>query len=235
MSTQPNDAAAQSSLAVPDSFRRSLDEALEIGRTDAKQFGDEHPDAADRFLVADWANFRLPFAPKDDIADLTYLHEVASTRSEPGNERARYWASHGLSDVWEGYLKEYVAGVGPEQARQATTLLHDVQMLTDRATQISKASNARQRPFVVDPTLELVVERPGNNPSYPSGHASAAFASSLVLAHLMPDRADELLDTAREASWSRVYAGVHFPSDVINGARLAGTIASHLIATSPAA
>jgi acid phosphatase (class A) len=53
--------------------------------------------------------------------------------------------------------------------------------------------------------------------SYPSGHAALGWAWALVLAELIPDRADAILERGRDFGWSRVVCGVHYPSDVEAG------------------
>ncbi len=220
-------------LVVPQEFLDKLATAVAEGRTDAKAFAAQHT-PSERWMVPDWALLKMAFAPKGDTEELAYLHKVADGRTDAGVERARYWSKHGLTDEWIAMLDDYIKKAGPAQARAATKLLHDTLMMVNNVTQTAKSANLRKRPFAVDETLKLAVDKPGNNPSYPSGHASAAFAAGLVLSHLMPDRAAEFMGMAQEASWARVYAGVHFPSDVLAGAKLATTVATHLIATSQA-
>ena len=227
----PSAAIEGQALVVPEEFLRRLEAAAAEGTKDAAEFASEHT-PSERGLIPDWALLKMAFAPKDDKEELAYLHEVADGRTDAGVARAQYWAKHGLTSEWEELLEAYTKKVGPARARTARKLLHDTLMTMNTITQTGKSANLRQRPFVVDPTLKLAVDRPGNNPSYPSGHTTAAFGAAMVLAHLMPDRRDEFMGMAREASWARVYAGVHFPSDVLAGAKLATTVATHLINTS---
>jgi YD repeat-containing protein len=218
---------------IPKEFTDRLDASQAVGVADSRKFERLHA-GNERWMVPNWALLRLGFPPKTDDEDLAYLHQVAASRTPQGIATAQYWATHGLTSEWEDLLKQYTSKVGPAQAKQAEKLLDDALMMVNNATQTAKSSTARKRPFIVDPTLELVIERPGNNPSFPSGHTSAAYAACLVLAHLMPDRKAEFMGMAKQASWARVYGGVHFPTDVIAGVKLATTITSLLTRQSKA-
>jgi hypothetical protein len=224
----PSQDGAPSTLDIPADFRARLDAAVAEGEADATQFGKEHS-IAERWLVGQWALLRMKFPPSDDKPDLAYLHKLADARTPEGIATAQFWAKHGLTDEWEARLQDYIRHAGPAQARAATKLLHDVLMMVNESTQTAKSTVLRTRPFVVDPTLKLAVDKPGNSPSYPSGHTTAAYAACMVLAHLMPDRADEFMSLAQQSAFARLYAGVHFPTDVLAGAKLATTITSYLL------
>lgn len=230
----PPTAATTTPLDVPADFRAQLATAVREGVADATAYARGRP-RSERDGVVDWALLRMKFPPRSDEAELQQLHRIASARTDAGVARARFWSEHGLTEEWERLLEDYARRAGPVQAQRARKLLGDALMMVNTITQTAKASNLRQRPFAVDPSLPLAVDKPGNNPSYPSGHTSAAFAACTVLAHLMPDRAQEFMAMASEASWARVYSGVHFPSDVMAGAKLATTVATHLARTSGAA
>ena len=59
----------------------------------------------------------------------------------------------------------------------------------------------------------------GSNASFPSGHATAGLASSILLAMMVPERFQQELVRGAEFANSRVVLGVHYPLDVI-GARI---------------
>jgi acid phosphatase (class A) len=78
----------------------------------------------------------------------------------------------------------------------------------------------RPRPFVSDSAITPCIpddERLRASFSYPSGHAALGFGWALVLAELLPSRADAIIERGRDFSWSRVVCGVHYPSDVDAG------------------
>ena len=68
-----------------------------------------------------------------------------------------------------------------------------------------------------------------NHPSYPAAHACYSTASAVVLAHLFPSDVASLAAPARESGDSRVWAGIHFPSDVAAGQQLGRQVALRAI------
>jgi undecaprenyl-diphosphatase len=91
----------------------------------------------------------------------------------------------------------------------------------------------RPRPYVAHPDQEPL--RPATlDVSLPSGHAATSFAAAVVLARYLPPRVAPLLFVlAALIAWSRVYVGVHYPSDILAGALLGagiGFIAPRLLA-----
>lgn len=61
--------------------------------------------------------------------------------------------------------------------------------------------------------------------SYPSGHATYAYLAGIVLADLLPQKREQIYDRAFAFGENRVIGGVHYPSDVEAGRRLASMIA----------
>ena len=68
--------------------------------------------------------------------------------------------------------------------------------------------------------MQPCVALPAND-SYPSGHAYGAYLRAAVLAEIFPEKRAEIFDRARYVAWGRVIGGVHFPTDLEGGRRLA--------------
>jgi acid phosphatase (class A) len=87
----------------------------------------------------------------------------------------------------------------------------------DRA---AKLPFQRPRPSTVDASVQPCVTVPTST-SYPSGSAMQAWVWGELLAEIFPYRREEILERAERAAWGRVIGGVHFPSDLAGGKRLA--------------
>ena len=105
--------------------------------------------------------------------------------------------------------------------------LKDVDEDRHEITEVAKNLFARARPWTVDSRVQPCVGKPSNL-SYPSGHATSIFTRAAVLAEIFPEKRTALLEFAHRAGWGRVYAGVHFPSDVVGGWLLADAIVAEI-------
>lgn len=82
---------------------------------------------------------------------------------------------------------------------------------------------ARTRPYEVIEGLRLLIA-PQWDYSFPSGHAGSSFAAAVAMFLTLPRKYGILaLMGAFLIAWSRLYVGVHYPTDVIVGI-LTGTL-----------
>lgn len=87
----------------------------------------------------------------------------------------------------------------------------------------------RIRPYEVVEGLQVLIAKPSDY-SFPSGHAMCSFAAAIVYFRHQPRRLGvPMMVLAFLISFSRLYVGVHYPSDVILGAILGTVIAAVLV------
>lgn len=89
----------------------------------------------------------------------------------------------------------------------------------------------RDRPYAVDPSLKTCTPvKPGKAAnSYPSGHATRAFAMGVVLASLLPAKSQAILARASQYAEHRLVCGVHFRSDIAAGQQFGTVLALKLM------
>lgn len=75
----------------------------------------------------------------------------------------------------------------------------------------------RKRPFVVIENLTCITRIPQDY-SFPSGHTACCFAVAGVIGwHMPPSYAIPVLIVSAVVGFSRMYLGVHYPTDVLAG------------------
>jgi hypothetical protein len=75
------------------------------------------------------------------------------------------------------------------------------------------------RPSQLDPTVVTLFPNPGH-PSYPSAHSCLSGGVAAVMTYLFPRETATFQSLANEAGESRLWAGIHFRSDITAGLEL---------------
>lgn len=74
----------------------------------------------------------------------------------------------------------------------------------------------RKRPYTKLADVKYLVV-PFESYSFPSGHTTASFAAAFILSFAVPQLSILFIFTASLVGVSRIYLGVHYPSDVLIG------------------
>lgn len=92
-------------------------------------------------------------------------------------------------------------------------------IIADNTVDILKYLIARPRPCGELQNVRLLVPCLASF-SFPSGHASTSFAMASIIGYLFRRGAIPAFIIAALVAYSRIYVGVHYPSDVLGGAYL---------------
>jgi diacylglycerol kinase family enzyme/membrane-associated phospholipid phosphatase len=133
------------------------------------------------------------------------------------------------SVLWIG-LAVALAGAGGQRGRHAARRgMGSIAVASLLANQVGKRLLPRTRPTSSLVPLTRLARRIPTSPSFPSGHSASAAAFAVGVGLEIPELAVPLGLAATAVCWSRVYTGVHYPTDVVAGAAL-GVAAAVLVA-----
>ncbi|MFI8850374.1 phosphatase PAP2 family protein [Streptomyces sp. NPDC053499] len=131
------------------------------------------------------------------------------------------------SKLWMGTAAAVaLSGVGGPRARRGVLRgLASVAVTSAVVNTVGKGAFGRARPLLDDVPVIRRLKRLPTSTSFPSGHAAsaAAFATGVTLESRGLGAA--VVPVAASVAFSRIYTGVHYPSDVLVGAAL-GTAAA---------
>jgi membrane-associated phospholipid phosphatase len=108
-------------------------------------------------------------------------------------------------------------------------LMHAIFLDAWITTQDAKFTYWSARPSMFDPSITTLFPNP-NHPSYVSNASAQATSPSLVLAHFFPRDAAAIVKQANEYGDARLWAGIHFPSDVETSRRMGEQLAAMALA-----
>jgi membrane-associated phospholipid phosphatase len=144
---------------------------------------------------------------------------------------AFYWQGNAIKiwhDILGKKLLEYRLDANPPRAARAYALFSVAGYDAAVAGWDEKYTYWAIRPFMLDPTVNPLFTTP-NHPSYPSAHAFIDAPHATVLAYLFPRDADFFEAQSREGAESRIWAGIHFRSDIEAGLSLGRAVAEKVI------
>ena len=94
----------------------------------------------------------------------------------------------------------------------------------DGVANLLKATTNRTRPYNTMRHIHILIARPSSG-SLPSQHTTTAFAGATLLSFLWPKGTPVFFIAAVLIGFSRLYVGVHYPTDVLAGAVIGAAFA----------
>lgn len=172
----------------------------------------------------------LPPPPADGspkaIAEMDELHQIEKTRTKKEFAAADWDFKH--EDV-----TAFVGVMGPKfdlDKLPKTKALFDVVKAEAKATgKVGKNFFKRNRPWIVDPSLKACATDDPPQSSYPSGHSTIGYATTVILGALVPAKAEALKTRADQYARNRLVCSMHFHSDIVAGQILGTAIAVDLL------
>lgn len=150
------------------------------------------------------------------------LFEAAAAWHWPGAERVlprlSRAANHGV--LWFASAAALAASRTPRSRAAAARGLASLGLASLTINTVGKRSVRRARPQLDPVPLVRRLSRQPITTSFPSGHAASAAAFATGVALESPAWGAAVAPVAFSVAMSRVYTGVHFPSDVLAGAAL---------------
>ncbi len=189
------------------------------------------------WVISSGKDFRAPAPPgfAETQAELNALGSLVGRNDAQTLQRIEFWDAGAPAYRWMDMLNaRLLAGTATTAyAHRVYTYLAQAMYDATIATWESKYVYNRRRPSEVRRGLPTALSVP-NSPSYPSEHAATAQAAASVLAYFLPAEAQSFQAMAEEAGWSRVLAGLQYPSDYTAGLELGRKVAEQVIAKAKA-
>ncbi|MGW7514042.1 phosphatase PAP2 family protein [Streptomyces sp. NPDC054796] len=147
---------------------------------------------------------------------------LVATRHWPGAEdvlpRLSRSANHGR--LWFAVAAGIAASGSPRARRCAARGIASLAVASATVNTLGKRSVRRARPLLEGVPLVRQLRRQPITTSFPSGHSASAAAFATGVALESRRWGAVVAPVAASVAFSRVYTGVHYPSDVLAGAAL---------------
>ncbi|HUY18871.1 MAG TPA: phosphatase PAP2 family protein [Candidatus Binataceae bacterium] len=120
----------------------------------------------------------------------------------------------------------------PQNLPFMTTFFARVTAAGEHAIAPAKKYFDRPRPHVADHEITPLVGNMNGYNSYPSGHATFAYETAILLAAMVPEKSAAIFARADRFAENRVIAGVHYPTDLAAG-RICGSVIDNVLMHEP--
>jgi membrane-associated phospholipid phosphatase len=185
------------------------------------------------WVISSGRDYRVPPPPSPARTrwELRKLIRLVEENAAQAQQQIQYWDAGAPSYRWIDLINQRILAEIPTTPYAQRVYQYVALAMYDAtiAAWESKYYYNRARPSELAHHLPTALSVP-NSPSYPSEHSATAQAAATVLAHLLPADAASFQAMAEEAGWSRVLAGLQYPSDHYAGVELGRKVAEQVIA-----
>lgn len=157
----------------------------------------------------------------DFYEELKVVEQAQENITEEQKSLAKYWAKavpiETIAPIALALIETYKINP-PRSARIMSVLtqgINDAFILTWYFKYLWDVA----RPVQFNSDLITVSQTP-RFPAYPSGHSVISGAAAEIMSYYFPTEREKLMEIVKQASVSRLYGGVHFPSDLTEGVKL---------------
>lgn len=173
----------------------------------------------------------MPSPPSPNSEELQNEIIVIKSSMAKLNEAQQKLAIEDAKNLSVTFFADTLQGFDVDKLPHTKMLFELVKHNSEYAGNIFKNHFARSRPYQVDQEIKPCVAAPTYSywRSYPSGHTTLGFAMGVVMAHLIPEQAPQIMQRANLYGQNRINCGAHFPSDVSAGQVLGTLVAKELL------
>ena len=166
--------------------------------------------------------------PPPDTLSMAFSYDVyryfygKTLRDTPRGQQAYDDVDYGINAMCQRMSALLGFELSPENTPETHNLMLSALQIIGANCASAKYQFNRVRPFVrfnEKPYTSEKISSLSKAPSYPSSHSMYAWATAHLLAEVLPQYSDMLLQSAYDYGESRIILGVHWQSDV-NAARL---------------
>lgn len=165
-----------------------------------------------------------------DLAETQEVLDVSLHRTADQIAIVHKWADAPPPSIWSDLLNDRIESRGLDFVRAARAQAFLNVAMADGFIECwaCKYKYWTARPFQRITGLVTVITTP-NFPSYTSGHSTISAAAAAVLGEVFPGERDYFVQQSEEAAMSRLYGGIHFRHDNVEGTRMGRIIGQKVV------
>ena len=166
-----------------------------------------------------------------DLLDLSQTYEIWKHRTPEQVAAVHYWGNKPPPVIWNNILSQQIQkhnNLSIFDIAYVSAYLNAGMSDAFVSCWYTKYDYWTARPFQRIPNITTEIPTP-NFPSYTSGHSVISMVASRVLGEMFPNEKDQFRDQAVEAGLSRIWAGIHFKQDVVQGMNQGNKIADKVV------